>query len=170
MQSSHTVQRWLKALGFLGAQKTHIPHTVGMGFLSQAVQCLDLLRVGGHYEFAKAAVCNTAFLCVGIEHVSPLHTQLSFERALRVINARMNDLAVARAGTRANRVVGLQHQPLARMTGRGQHACTRCGQTHHACTNHHTIDSVHNLPLQKQDCGRKKTASEDAVFGRLETN
>jgi len=50
---------------------------------------------------------------VSIQELFALHTEPCFERILRVIEAGVNDLLIARTGMRADRFGRLEHNDLA---------------------------------------------------------
>ena len=98
-------QRGLQCLGLGGAEFLQVVHAVGGGLGHDAVERQHLLGAGGHDQLAQALVRHTALGAIGIQHVLALHAQPRLERACRVVNARVDDLAVARAGARANGVL-----------------------------------------------------------------
>ena len=72
--------------------------------------------------------------------MAPLDTELCFARTRRVINARMNHLAVARAGFLSECVVFLKNDDFKASAGQG----TGTGQTHHPGTDDNDLDLVSN--------------------------
>ena len=120
MQGGHARQSRLHGPGLIGADQHHIGHAIGMRLVAQGQQAGQLAVVGGHHQLAATPVRHTALGGIGVEHVTPLHTPARLARPLGVVNAGMDDLAVARAGTGANRRRLLQHQPLRTRLGQTQ--------------------------------------------------
>ena len=108
-QRRNTGQLGLQHLRLLGTEPFQIVHPVGCGLGLDGLQLRNLRRVCGNNEFAAALVGNAPLGAVGVQQLLACHTQARLQRTLRVINARMDHLAVAGAGARANRISSLQH-------------------------------------------------------------
>jgi hypothetical protein len=122
-------------------QQHQVIDAVGGRLLAYALQLRDCAWLV-HDQLAAAPVAYAAFGAVGIQQCLAFHAQPGLERALRVIDAGVDHLAVARTGARAYGVGGFKHHHLPAL--QGQRA--RHGQTHHARAHHHTIDLVHQRP------------------------
>src|SRR6185295_18794721 len=90
-----------------------IHHAVGRRLGLQRREVADLRRGGGHYQLADAAVADAARLAVVIEPLAPGHAQPRFPAAGRIVDAGVDDLAVARAGLAADGVAALEQDDLA---------------------------------------------------------
>ena len=85
------------------------------------------------------AVRDVNTIAVVIQELAAMRAQLRLERTCGVVNASVDDFAVARAGLGAKGVTGLQYQHLAPR----QRQCTGYCQPHHAGAHHHTIHLLH---------------------------
>jgi hypothetical protein len=100
-----------------------------------------------------AALCR-----VGIEQVLAFHAQLRLERALRVVDARVNHFAVARTRPGADGTFGFEHQHLPAL----ERQCARHGQPHHTTADDGAIDFIHRASLSRL---RAHARSRHAVGG-----
>ena len=95
VQRGHAVQRGLHRYRLLAGEQDEVGHSVGSGFGLNGLQ-LGLLRfMRSHDQLAATAMANAACLAIGVKHLPPLHAQPRLERALRVVDARVDDFAVA---------------------------------------------------------------------------
>jgi len=137
-------QRRLQRLGPGSREFLQVVHAVGGGLGHDAVQRQHLFRRRGHDQLAQLPVRHTALGAIGVEHLLALHTQPRLERTRGVINARVDDLAVARAGACADGVFRFEHQHLAaRERQRPPHS-----QPNHPGPDHNSINLFHG-----QHCG-----------------
>ncbi len=137
-QCGRAVQRRLELPRLRGRKPLQFD-TVGGGLLARRLERGMLFRRGGHHQLAAAPVRHAVRNAEIVELRAPPHAQPRLQRTGRVIQTRVDHLAVARARTGADGVRALQHdglQPAAR-----QRASDR--QPHHASTNHERIDSFH---------------------------
>jgi hypothetical protein len=87
----------------LGFQRLRLPagdqlqvlHAVGPGLGLDAAQRVDLAVFGGDDQLAAAAVRHAALGTVGIQRMPARHAQARLPRALWVVDAGVDDLAVA---------------------------------------------------------------------------
>ena len=117
-------------------EQLQVIHAVAGCALADGTQLVHLRRAGGDYQLAAAPVRDAAFGAVAVQKLFPLHAQPRLERPLRVVDARVDHLAVARAGGGAEAFRRLQHQHLAP----GQRQRTRHRQAHHTGADDHGID------------------------------
>ncbi|MDT4842829.1 hypothetical protein FQZ97_767440 [compost metagenome] len=90
---------------------------------------------------------NAALGAVRVKRLTPPHTQRGLERTKRIVDTRMDHLAVARAGAGPDRGFTLEHHHLS--TSQGKSACHR--QSYNASPDNEGIhvlhDSVHCLKM-----------------------
>lgn len=129
-------QRRLQRSRLGGIEPLQVIHAVAPALLQQTLQAFDLGRIGGDDQFAEALVFHAVTVAIGIQPLLALDAQLRLEAPIRVVEAGVNHLGVARADPDANPRARLHHQHL--MTGLGQG--TRHCQADHAGPDHHTLD------------------------------
>ena len=141
---ANTMAVWLPASWGVAApppgavEQVQVIHAIGMGPRGDGLQRMQLRRAAGHHQLADAAMGDAALCAVRVERPSPLHAQRSLERARRVVQAGVDDLAVARAGLLAERLMTLDDDRLDAAAGQ----FARAGQPDDAGTDHYTIDTV----------------------------
>ena len=135
VQRAHAVQSGLECQRLCTAEPLQISHCVGPRPLLNGFKAGELGRRGRDQQLAAATVGHTPLRAIGVKQRFTLHTQPGLQRASRVINARMDHLAVARTGARANGIGSLHHDHLA--PSQGQRACH--GEAHHTSADHDTI-------------------------------
>ena len=114
-------------------------NAIGRRLAQDAIERLHLLRAGGHNQFAQLTMRDTPLGAIGVQHLFALHTQTRFERTCGVINARVDDFAVACAGASADRILRFKHHDLVPR----QSQRPRNSQAHHTSANHDCIDLFH---------------------------
>jgi hypothetical protein len=139
VQRRHAAQRRLHRFRFIGRQQAQITHSVGRRLRLDLVQCHDLLRRGGDNQLAAAAVGDAALLAVSVQQRPAFHTQECLRRAGRIVDAGVDDFAVARTGFGADRARRLKDNDLA--AGERQRPCT--GQADNSRTDYSAIYSFH---------------------------
>jgi Fe2+ transport system protein FeoA len=137
------LQGRLQRLGLLGGEEVHVVHPVGSGLGGNELKLGDLRLIGGHNQFAAAPMRHRAFSAIGVQLLTPLHAQAGLERTLRVVDAGVDDLAVARTGAGAYGVGRFEYQHLSALKARRQGQRPRGGQANHAGADHHRIDMIH---------------------------
>ena len=138
-QGRFTFQIRLHGARLRTREQRQVGYTVGQPGSTNTSQLSILIRRRRHDQFAAALVADRAFFAIGVQQILAAHAQLRLERSLRVINAGMDNLAIARTGTGTDCASRLQHQHLAPP----QRKLTCHGQTHHAGANHDTVQLVH---------------------------
>jgi hypothetical protein len=141
MQRAHA-----RHLGFhlarLGrADEAQVGHAVRRAQLQVVVELGQLGVFHRHDQLADAPVADAALGAIGVQRGLAGHAQPSLERARRVRETRMDHLRVARAGVRADGVLGLEDHHLAL----GQRERARDREAHHAGADHDAVDPVHAL-------------------------
>ena len=106
------MQLGLHRAGLAGRKHRQIIDTVGLGTLPNFDQFGLLLRQCGDDEFAATAVRHPVLLTEAIELPAALDTETRLEGAGRIIDSRVNHLAVARTGLRAKFTMAFQDQHL----------------------------------------------------------
>src|SRR5438876_11180347 len=96
----------------------------------------NLVRVGGDDQLAAAPVRNATLGEETIERAPARHAQLRLERPRGIVDSRVNDLAVARAGARADRALALEHDGFAPAERQG----SGDGETHHAGADYDRVN------------------------------
>jgi hypothetical protein len=126
---------------------------------------ITLVRAGGNEQFATALMGYFVRLAKFIKRLAARKAELSFEGILWVINASMNDLAIARGNALANALIGFEHQSFAAPE------CELAGnrKTHNACPYNQAIyvraarHSIHLL----QTCVLKNALGLHFSAGKL---
>ena len=124
---------------FLARQPSQVVHAIEGRLGLQRVQAGQLLRRGRDDQLAAAPVRDMALLAMCIEQLLAAHAQARLQRSGRVVQAGVDDLAVARAHPGADRVRAFQHQRF--QPAHRQRAPYR--QADNPGTDHDSIDSIH---------------------------
>src|SRR6185312_12276915 len=123
-ESRDAAQLGLLAPDRLGIEEEEIGGTVGGGLGLDLMQQRNLLLGGGDDPFAGAAVAEAAARAVRIERLAAGDAERRLEAAGRIIEAGMDDLAVAARGAGADRFRRLEQHDLAsgerQRAGRGE--------------------------------------------------
>ena len=135
-QRGVALQRRLQRLCFGAREQAQVVHAIGGSALLDGAQFIHLIGTGRHDELAAALVGDAALGAVVVQHLLALHAQTRFQRAGRVVDAGVDDLAVARAGAGAKGVGGFQHHHFAPL----QRQRARHRQAHHAGADDHGVD------------------------------
>ena len=120
-------------------QRLQIADPVGLGLGAEFFQRGPLPVLGGDDELAAAPVRDAVLFAIAIERELARNAQLRLQRPRRVIDAGMDDLAVARARMRANRVLRFQHHDLAALERQAAGNC----QPDHAGADYDAINAFH---------------------------
>ena len=121
------------------AQPAQAAHAVRGRASLDRLQRLDLRRRRRDDELAAAAMADAARLAIGIERFAAGDAEGRLERPGSVVEAGMDDLAVARAGAVADAGAGLEHDRLPA----AQRQLARHRQADGACPHHHRVDALH---------------------------
>ncbi len=140
MQRRDAEQLRLHGDRLVGADRHDVVHPGGERVLADLLQGRELGLVGRHDQLAAAPVVDAPLGAIAVEPFPPLDADLGLEAALGVIEAGVDDLAVARAGPGADQPLGLQHHHVA--AGHGERPRDR--EAHHARADHCDFDLVHS--------------------------
>ena len=121
-------ERGLQSLRLHRAQQLHILHAIDGGPRADACELLQLRRIGRHDQLAAAPVRQAALAEIFVERPAALHAEAGHEAAMGIIDARVDDLAVAGGCFRAEALGLVEDQHLA--SGDGERAGD--SQPHHA--------------------------------------
>src|SRR6185437_4328346 len=102
----------LKTAQRVGAEEFKIADAVRRRPLANAVEQRELALLAGDDELAEPLVLDAALGAIGIEHLAAGDAGARLEAAPRVVDAGMDDLAVARGGLEADAVFALEHHDL----------------------------------------------------------
>ena len=137
MQRAHAKELGLEARHFLLGDPVDVGDAIGVRLLPQRSELRQLVFLRGDDQLAATPVRHAVRRAVFVEQVPPLHARARLERALRVIDAGVDDFGIARARVRADRVFGFQHDDLAA----GERELARDGEAHDARADHHGVHS-----------------------------
>ena len=138
---SRAVQRRFQRDRLCGTQPGQIVHAAGLAALHQRAQCAFLRCVGGHHQLAATPVRDAMRLAVVVQQLTPAHAQPGLQRPRGVVQAGVDDLAVARTGAGTDGRRGFEHDHLAP----GQCQRARHAQADDAGTDDHAVDSIHQI-------------------------
>ena len=139
MQRRAGLQRRLERTGGGAVEPGDVVHAIGQRLRLQRAQGAELGRVGGHHQLAAAAVPDAARGAVGVEQLPAAHAQPGLERAARVVQPAVHDLAAARTDAAADAGLGLDDDDLAPALGER----ARNGQPDHAGADDERVDRLH---------------------------
>ena len=122
-----------------GADDLQIMHAGVRAAGPDGLEPADLRLVSGDDQLAAAGMGDASFGQIGIEPVLAGHAEPRLQRTLRIVEAGMDDLAVARGCLGADPFGGLDHQHLAP----GQRQRPRDGEADDAGPDHHALDIRH---------------------------
>ena len=167
VQCRRTVQRGLHGTCLGAFKPAQVVDAIGLGLACNGLELAALRLIRCHDELATALMGNAAFTAVGVETLPAFDAQTGFQRTFGIVNAGVDDLAVARAGARANGFSRLQHHDLpALQRQRPGHR-----QPHHARTHHHAIDLFAHLvcpfTVQQPIIRRRQTRMRHRSSGRI---
>jgi len=138
-QPCHRLQLRLQRQHLAPIEGLQVIDPIGQRVPPQLLQRSDLGLVGGDDQLAATSMGHAVAVAEIVELATPGHAQPALERALRVVDAGVDDFAVARAGGGAKGSLGFQYQHLAT----GQRQRTRHRQPDHSRTHHHAIHPIH---------------------------
>ena len=134
-------------LGLVAAQGGRVPalhrHAVGTGAALEALQGRVLVAVGRHHHLAAGPVRHAAAGAIGVEQLLAAHTQPRLGAAGGVVQAGVDDFAVARTHALADAIGRLNDHGLQP----AQRQDTRHGQPHHSGAYHQRVNTIHS-PLR----------------------
>ncbi len=90
----------------------HVADAVGMRLLPDRLELSELRFVRRHDELARALVRHAMAHAVLVEQALAFHAAERLERAFRVVDAGVDHLRIARAGVRAEGLLGLEDHHL----------------------------------------------------------
>ena len=95
-------ERGLHRPRLVAADQPRIGNAIGQRLRMQRFERCDLALLHRHDELAAAPVRHAMRFAIGIQRLAPFDAQPRFQRAARVVQPGVDDLAVARAGARAD--------------------------------------------------------------------
>ncbi len=140
-----------------------VVHAVGQRAPLDHLQLRRFSVVVRHDQLAAAPVMHAVRRAVVVQQRLAAHAQQCAQRAGRVVDAGVDDLAVACAGHGAEGVFGLEHDHLAA----GLRERARAGQADHAGTDHDTIDPLRRhrgIVAAARDVGSVHFAANERYF------
>src|SRR5260221_4240218 len=96
----------------VGAEEFEILDAVRRRLGADALEQAELALLAGDDELAQPFVRHAALGAIGVEHLAAGDAGARLETTPRIIDAGMDDLAVARGGLEADAVFALQHHHL----------------------------------------------------------
>ena len=138
-QGGIAVQRRLQGPRGFAGEGLQIEHAIGLGMGPDRLQLQGFLRRGCNDEFAAIAMRNAVIGAVLVKRLLAADAHPRHQAAGRIVDAGVDDFAVARGGNRADPLRRLQNDDLA--AGLGQP--TGDGETDHAGTDNDTLNFVH---------------------------
>ena len=135
--------RWahgrIKCASFGAREHFQIGHTVPSGLRAELLQRGNPRRFGRDDELAATPVRNAVSGEKRVKSLAPRNAQLRLERPGRIVDSRVDDLAVARAGAGADRAFRFEDDHFAAGKREGPGA----RQADHACAYDDRIDPFH---------------------------
>src|SRR6267378_1093359 len=119
VERGDAVQLGLERERLLARHPHHVGDAIGVRLRLDFLQLRQLPFVAGDDQLAAAPVRDAVRDAVLVKQPFPCHAAGRLEAAFRVIDARVNDLGIARAGVRADRILGLQDDDFAARRGEG---------------------------------------------------
>ena len=140
-------QRGLERARLLAAEPDEIGDAVGLGLGFERGELVDLSRVHRHQELAASLVRNAELLAERVQHRFAVDAEPRLVEPRRIIDAGMDDFAVARTDARANPALAFDddHFPP------GPSERPRDGETDDARADDETLDQFHPSTL----CSRR---------------
>eukprot|EP00964_Phaeocystis_antarctica_P031016 scaffold17561_cov71-Phaeocystis_antarctica.AAC.1 len=113
--------------------------TIGLRALAQRLESRQLARIRGHNQLAAPAVSDPVLLAEAVQLAAPLHARARLEASGLVVDAGVDDPAVARRRDGADGARGLKDQHLpARSSERA-----RDRETNHAGSDDNALNARH---------------------------
>ena len=116
-------------------------------------------RIGRDDQLAAVAVRHALFCAIGVQRASPGDAEARHEAVRRIVDAGVNDLAVARGCFGADALGRVQHDDLA--SGQRQRACHR--QADDAGADHDAVDFVHAYAPSRQVMLAQQPSSRGSI-------
>ena len=113
MQGQGALKFRLEASRRIAIQPLKIVDTAGARIHPEPFELACLGRARRHRELAAAAVADAVHLAVPVQKIAPEHAKACFQRAWSIVNAGVNDFAVARADMQAGVALALDDDDLA---------------------------------------------------------
>src|SRR6266705_1780782 len=138
-QRSDAGELRLQRASFGVREHFQIGHAVLGGLRAELFQRGNLRHFGRDDELAATPVRNAVLREKRVKSLAARDAQLRLERAARIVDSRVDDFAVARAGAGADRAFRFEDDHLA--TSKREGSCAR--QADHACAYDDRIDPFH---------------------------
>src|SRR5579862_4935338 len=133
------------------------------GALADGLKTLRLAGIARHHELAAAPMADAACAAQGVQLLAPGDAQSRFERARAVVDAGVDDFAVAAAGAAADLGAALEDQGL--VPARGERA-PHC-QADDARTDHHGLHFVHRVIVRERGAPPAQAGAPDRTIPAL---
>ena len=142
-----------------GAHRGAVHHAqthdaVGAAVFGQMFELRFLFRVMSHHELAAIPVRHVVRGAEFVQHAVARHAQPRFQRAGRIVDARMDHAAVARARAHAQ----LGHLLDEKHVAPAPRNRARHGATHHAAADDDNVGAIHSE--QDTDVGGRRLETE----------
>ena len=142
------LQGRLQRACFLAAQPAQALDAVRRGALCDRAQLGYLARAASDDELAATAMADAAGLAIRVQRPPAGDAERGLQRARRVIQAGVDDLAVARAGAVADAAARFEHERFPPVQGE----LARAGEADHARADDDGIDPVHVQARRRARC------------------
>jgi hypothetical protein len=137
-------QRGLERARLLAAEPDEIGDTVGLGLGFRRGELADLFRVHRHQELPASLVRDAELPAKLVQHRIAVDAEPRLVEPRRIIDAGMDDFAVARTDAGANRILAFDDDHLSR----GPSERPRHGKTDDVRADHETLDRFHFSTLR----------------------
>ena len=138
-----SLERGLERARLLAGEPDEIGDAVGVGLGLERRELVDLAGVHRHEQLAASLVGNAERLAERVQHRLAVDAEPGLHEPRRIIDAGMDDFAVARADSRADPALALDDDHLAPGAREGP----RHGKPDHPSADDETLDRFHPLPL-----------------------
>ena len=127
----------------VAVEQFELAGAAGQGVAADLLEPADLAVAGGDDQLAAAVVGDRAGHTVGVQGIATGDAQPRLEAARRVVEAGVDDFAVATADAGAECILGLQDKYFAA----GERERPSAGQSDHAGADHYAIEplTAHNV-------------------------
>ena len=137
-------------------RKLQVRDAVGRGARGDGRQALRLVGRRGDDELAAPSERNAAFAAIGVERLAAGDAEARHQAAGGIVDAGVDDFAVARGGLRADRLGRLEHDDLAP----GERQRTRDGEADHARAGDHTVQTLQCLTRRRAAASLRHPGNE----------
>ena len=132
-------QRGFERARLLAAEPNEIVDAVGLGLGFKRGELVDLARVHRHQELAASLVRYAELLAERVQHRLAVDAEPRFDEPRRIVDAGMDDFAVARTDAPADPAIGFDDDHLAPSASERP----RDGKTDHARADDKALNQFH---------------------------